>query len=419
LAGKYDPLRDYLAALGEDNSQLSMAFTDIEGLVGELPAAARNRPSWWTHTVSAAGWHAESVSPTNETVLLIRDSQGKVQAGLQASRPDQATLGGRTSQASEPGAGEGRGESALGLTRRSVVGDLAVGVVVAVGAVVSAVTGVTHIPVLAMSLLTFVVGAIGFTIPQAITTRSVPDASRKWWAISTALLILLCTGVPVYHEEFDPADHGPPFSWTVQEDPAAIVSQGCRTVVIPGEWHNIAPPAEPLTDVGVNQWEASHHGIDADETAIVIELQGTTDQAVVINPPQVIVSARKSPVKGTATQLSGGCGSTESRRVFEVNLDEQQPLVTLKAGASYPPTEIGGQATAQAASQSFRISASDPEYFVIIARTGASFCQWYISLNWLSMGKAGTLFLSNDGRPFETTASGNLPVHHLIFGSWR
>jgi hypothetical protein len=205
----------------------------------------------------------------------------------------------------------------------------------------------------------------------------------------------------------------------VREDPANVVSQTCRTVVFPGPWRNIPPPAPPLTDAAVNHWEASHRGIDADETAVVVELQGISEQAVAIDPPQVVVSNRGEPVNGTAAELSGGCGGTEVHRVFAVNLDDPQPLATLVAGAPYPAVKAGGKATAQAAAPSFTISASDPEYFVIIAKTTKCSCLWHVTLSWASMGRTGTLTLSDNGRPFATTASGGLPIHRLIFGSWQ
>jgi hypothetical protein len=44
---KYGPLRDYLA--GRSGGQVRMAFTEVEGLVGPLPASARSHRAWWAN----------------------------------------------------------------------------------------------------------------------------------------------------------------------------------------------------------------------------------------------------------------------------------------------------------------------------------------------------------------------------------
>jgi hypothetical protein len=173
-----------------------------------------------------------------------------------------------------------------------------------------------HLPLLAIALLTFSVAGIAATGSQAIALMNVPAVAQMWWCISSALLVLLLAGAFTYHEEFDPATmgRGLPFSAVVRVNPSVVIDQGCRTIALPGPWRNAGTPPEPLTDAGVNQWQSSQHGIDGNETAIVVELQGTSDQAVTIDPPQVIVDIRKKPVHGVAAQLSGGCGGELAHR---------------------------------------------------------------------------------------------------------
>ncbi len=78
---KYDPLRDYLAALAEDLRELTMSFGEIEELVGQLPRPACSRHAWWANTDDArvearawraAGWYVLSADQTAEQVTFAR-----------------------------------------------------------------------------------------------------------------------------------------------------------------------------------------------------------------------------------------------------------------------------------------------------------------------------------------------------------
>lgn len=73
--GKYDPLRQYLAV--QAGAELGMSFSDIEELVGPLPATARQGRTWWTtdsqpqaRAWHAAGWRVLFVDQTAERVTF-------------------------------------------------------------------------------------------------------------------------------------------------------------------------------------------------------------------------------------------------------------------------------------------------------------------------------------------------------------
>jgi serine/threonine protein kinase len=83
--GKYDPLRDYLAA--RIGSEVRMAFGDIEKLVGKLPASARKHRAWWANDSKveakawrAAGWRVQSVHQTAEVVVFVRGAADRAWA---------------------------------------------------------------------------------------------------------------------------------------------------------------------------------------------------------------------------------------------------------------------------------------------------------------------------------------------------
>jgi hypothetical protein len=69
----------------------------------------------------------------------------------------------------------------------------------------------------------------------------------------------------------------------------------------------------------------------------------------------------------------------------------------------------------------FTISDTDPEYFVVYATTAKSLVQWYLDLNWQSMGRSGSLPISNGSVPFATSAvnpAGHSFYHLRSGGSW-
>jgi len=79
--GKYEPLRDYLAARpGEEEL---MTFGQVERLVGPLPDSAHEHRAWWgndgykTQSIAwqAAGWHVASVDQAAGQVVFVRGAK--------------------------------------------------------------------------------------------------------------------------------------------------------------------------------------------------------------------------------------------------------------------------------------------------------------------------------------------------------
>lgn len=440
--GKYDPLREHLAALPENVRELTMRFEEIQQLVGQLPRSAYLHRAWWGNTDDArvearawraAGWHVQTVNLATETVVFARGTsaatarQGSVPESAGGSRANHLPADGEATKAVANGPGDGTGEASTPPPRkpaswRAMRSELLAGLVAAVAAGTTALVGLTHLPWLAIVFLALAVAAIAFTITQAIASRKNLAKATRWWALSTILTLLGCTGAFTYHKLFDSAGRAPavPFTATVKLDPSPQINdQGCRTIIRPGPWHHVPTPSEPLTATSVNRWEASQHGVDATSTTVVVELQGRSNQVVTIDQPMVIIAGRRGPVRGSAVELSGGCGNTLQHRVFAVNLDQRNPVVTPMAGIPFPGLNIENKTVKQVSSPSFTISASHPEYFVIVATTKRAFCQWYVEISWESMGKAGVLPIKNGRAPFKTSALHHNPEHFLVFGTWH
>lgn len=214
--GKYDSLRDYLAAQVNDTGELEMSFADIEQLVGRLPSSARSHEAWWTNTSGtragtqawrSAGWHVQSVDQAAGQVVFARNKAVLDAENALVSPPVASSNGGPSvSPAATPQASHQQDSHAF---RRTVLGDLGIGLVTAAVAGVSGIIGLTHLPWPILAVLSAAAGAVGFTVSQAIASRKAADSARWWWSASTLILVLLCIGAFTYHKSFDPATQSP------------------------------------------------------------------------------------------------------------------------------------------------------------------------------------------------------------------
>lgn len=402
--GKYSPFHQHLAAQPVNVRQLQMTFEQIEELVGTLPSSARSDRRWWVRTLAAgrepepqdaAEWHITLLDSAAQIVTLARD-----EAAPRSPAP---------------------GPSGRDSSRHEIAAGIAAAAAAAAAAATTAIVGLARLPLIATVVMSMAAAVIAFSITQAIGSREDARAARQWWAVSTVLALLLSVGAFAYHRVLDPATRAPayPFTAVVLTNPSSVVEQDCRTFVLPGPWRHYPTPHEPLTDTNVNMWQAAQHAVDGRSTTVVIELQGRSSQVVTIGQPLVFVTSRSAPVRGSTAILSAGCGGGLRHRVFSVNLDQQSPSATLMAGQPYPSLRAGGTRWSQAAAPSFTISASDPEYFVIVATTKTATCHWWVQLSWQSLGRIGTLTIGDNGKPFETTANSPQAWHYLYAGAWH
>jgi hypothetical protein len=415
LPGKYEALRSRLATADKTAGQLVMSWAEIEQLVGMLPGRA-NSGNWWlvpapttAHARAwlAAGWQPQSVVPGNSVVFVPSA----------ATPPQHSQAAGSTALGSVPNA-----VTSHKTTWRSLAADIKGWAVAAVSAGVATAVSFKHLPWYATTVLGVAIAAVAFATTQAFSSGSKAEEARKWWAATSAMLVLIAGGTFAYHQWLDPSTRpGPPFAVTVDPDPTSLVSpQGCRQMILPGPWSNPAPPASLLQEI-VNPWEQSQHGVDATTTYVAIFLQGTSDQAVEISSPEIIVTRRKAALRGPAVQLGGGCGSEQAERKFNANLDQQYPAAVFEDGQAFPAVKTAAGTAQEAQSPFFKITASDSEYFVISASTSEEDVQWYIDLDWASDGQKGTYQIRDGPVPFETSAydpSVNPTYTLLPNGTW-
>ena len=65
--GKYDALGDHLRSLSPTTQRVTLRFTEVDAIVGGLPASARRIRQWWANDSKvearawrAAGWHVDA-----------------------------------------------------------------------------------------------------------------------------------------------------------------------------------------------------------------------------------------------------------------------------------------------------------------------------------------------------------------------
>jgi predicted nucleotide-binding protein len=85
--GKYDGLRDHLAAQPSEVEELSLTFGEVESIVGLLPSSARVHRAWWSNDSKveaeawrAAGWHVKAIDQSAERVVFARGQVGGTRA---------------------------------------------------------------------------------------------------------------------------------------------------------------------------------------------------------------------------------------------------------------------------------------------------------------------------------------------------
>ena len=83
MAGKYAPLENYLRGLPESQSDVTLRFEQIEGILNsKLPASAYEDGRWWASAKEAnhakgrawsnAGWKVDGLDVKARWVKLIR-----------------------------------------------------------------------------------------------------------------------------------------------------------------------------------------------------------------------------------------------------------------------------------------------------------------------------------------------------------
>ena len=155
------------------------------------------------------------------------------------------------------------------------------------------------------------------------------------------------------------------------------------------------PQEPPADDPARYSWAHRLGGVDADQTLVRLSISGTSSSATVLQQLRVRVLQCGPPLTGTDVSYRG-LGDGIGVRYFFVVLDQSLPTVVY----SWPDLRANGN-------QPFplRVTNSIQEEFDVVGQVNHSDCDWELLLDWTQGTRNGTLTLSNDGKPLETTAS--------------
>lgn len=162
------------------------------------------------------------------------------------------------------------------------------------------------------------------------------------------------------------------------------------------------PPDNPKTSRG---WAKVLGGVDGGTMMLEITVQGTSEQAVVLNALRVRVLSQRAPLQHSAFSMGEGCGSTIEPQSFKVDLDDSRPTLVPVAG-------MQADGPVPAKNFPFRVTASDVEVFDIEAHVEGHDVSWVLELDWSSGGRTGTLVVNDGGKPFRTSSIAGRPTYY-------
>ncbi|MFJ9963467.1 hypothetical protein [Streptomyces avermitilis] len=226
---------------------------------------------------------------------------------------------------------------------------------------------------------------------------------RRHWKAATAVLsaVFVATASSLIYDAIKNGTSAimegrrPPFAWTTQVD--APEDAGCKSYVFNADAKVSAP--SPSEDWPV--WATRQGGTAADLTTIRLTLQGRSTDSVVLHGLRVGVESRSRP-KGAAYGLGFGCGGITSR-TFDVNLDDPKVVAASRAGDDGTP----------AVNFPYRISSTEPEVFLVHARTAQCDCRFHLNLDWTSGDHKGTLRIGDGKNPFRVIGTQQLRSFQL------
>ncbi|MFH9835818.1 helix-turn-helix domain-containing protein [Streptomyces sp. NPDC017201] len=144
-------------------------------------------------------------------------------------------------------------------------------------------------------------------------------------------------------------------------------------------------------------WARALGGVDGGDMKLALTLQGTSDEAVVLNALHVRVLGRNAALPWNAYSMGNGCGGGITPQSFDIDLDDSRPRSKPVAG------EDAG-VVVPAKDFPYRVSSTDVEVFHIDAHVEGHDVTWYLELEWTSGGRSGTLRIDDRGEPFRTSS---------------
>ncbi|MEV8457455.1 helix-turn-helix domain-containing protein [Streptomyces sp. NPDC052095] len=164
---------------------------------------------------------------------------------------------------------------------------------------------------------------------------------------------------------------------------------------------DVPPPPAPQSTRG---WARALGGVGGGSMQLEVTVQGKSEQAVVIKRIHVRTVSRKAPLPWSAYSMGEGCGSGITPQSFDVDLDDNgpvlRPVAGEKEGERVPPKDFP-----------FRVSSTDVEVFDLKAHVEGHDVSWFLELEWSSGGRTGLLRIDDAGKPFRTSSIQARPTY--------
>ncbi|WP_329557978.1 helix-turn-helix domain-containing protein [Streptomyces uncialis] len=207
------------------------------------------------------------------------------------------------------------------------------------------------------------------------------------------------TASPEPVEDTKPRNDALPFTWGVDQH---IWANGCSHSYIVDRAPAAVPPPPSVSDA--EPWARSLGAVHGGDTLVRVTVQGSDEQAVVLQALRVRVAAQRPPRPRNVYGMSMGCGGLMTPRTFDADLDAARP-----AARSVPGNDSGVKIPA--VSFPYRVSVRDPEILLVTGRTVKCDCDWYLELEWSSGDRSGSVRIDDGGRPFRTSAVQGGPAY--------
>ncbi|WP_406436988.1 hypothetical protein OHB14_60580 [Streptomyces sp. NBC_01613] len=128
-------------------------------------------------------------------------------------------------------------------------------------------------------------------------------------------------------------------------------------------------------------------------STVEVTVEGTNGKAVILTGLDVQVTKRE-PFNEDVISVGTGCGGGVEERYYSVDLDEPTPHFKLSE------TDENGQPIAKSVDFPYKVSANDPEVFILSGGALRGAIHWKAVLRWVADGKEGSSEISNGGKPF-------------------
>ena len=239
---------------------------------------------------------------------------------------------------------------------------------------------------------------LAFFVPSGLNERYRRSLTA---GAACAALIAALVAVPALQdgssEEPEPPLAGSPPPSQSQEEPVPLTAQlhfdedpeGCERLAIPRQQLRSLPERPNFNA----RWAYDRGGGTANLAPYLI-VQGKSNKAVILRSIEIIDVTRRPVDKNAAvisTCIIGG-GAT-ALRFFELDFKHEKPKVIAR-----PSEQIneGGEKGQPAVKFPFRVSESDPEFFLFEITGPPCLCEWRLALNWSSGEQYGQLILDRE-----------------------